>query len=214
MDSKKLASMIDHTILKPEVTKDDVKKVCDEARKYNFKTVCVRSENIAFVAEQLKGSGVLPISVVDFPKGLGSAKEKADETRRAVKDGAQEIDMVINVPALKERNFKKAFDEIVAVVEAANKKPVKVILETGFLTNEEKVIGCTLSKLAGAAFVKTSTGFGQGGATVEDVSLMRKVVGPEMGVKASGGVRTYEDAEKMVTVGDAVKYIEEKIATK
>jgi len=193
--------MIDHTILKLEATKDDVKKVCKEAMGHYFATVCVRSEYIPLVAEELKGSEVKPISVIDFPKGLGSSKAKADEAKKAIAGGAKEIDMVVNGVELKNKNYSYVLEDIGAVVDASKPYPVKVILETGELNNEEKVIACALSKAAGAAFVKTSTGFGKGGATVEDISLMRRVVGPEMGVKASGGVHTREDALKMIEAG-------------
>lgn len=201
MHDQKLAGMIDHTILKPEATKEDVKKVCDEAKKYSFATVCVRPENVSFVAEQLKGTSVLPISVIDFPKGLGTTDEKIKEAKKAVCDGAKEIDMVLHVPALKKKDYFYVLRDIQGVVEASRPYPVKVILETGALTREEKIISSALSKAAGAAFVKTSTGFGPGGATAEDIALMRSVVGPEMGVKASGGIRTREDALKMVAAG-------------
>ncbi len=199
--NKKLASMIDHTILKPGSTKDEIKKVCDEAKEYGFATVCVMPENVAFVATELEGSSVKPISVVDFPKGAGSPKVKADETKQAIKDGAQEIDMVINYNALKNGDESLAFEGIKAVVDAAGKTPVKVIIETSELNNEQKALACEFAKKAGAAFVKTSTGFASGGATAEDIKLMRKTVGPEMGVKASGGIRTRDDADKMIAAG-------------
>jgi len=199
--NSKLASMIDHTLLKVEATADDIKRTCDEAKKYGFATVCVRPNFVSLAASELRGSGVLPIAVVDFPKGNGSPKAKAEETLKVIQNGAQEVDMVLNVEALKQKNYREVFDGIDAVVKSAGKIPVKVILETGSLDTDEKVAGCVLSKLAGAAFVKTSTGFGKGGATSEDIALMRRVVGPEMGVKASGGVRTFEDAEKMIKAG-------------
>ncbi len=199
--NSKLASMIDHTLLKVEATADDIKRTCDEAKKYGFATVCVRPNYVSLAASELRGSGVLPIAVVDFPKGNGSPKAKAEETIKVIQNGAQEVDMVLNVEELKQKNYREVFDGIDAVVKSAGKIPVKVILETGELDTDEKVAGCVLSKLAGAAFVKTSTGFGKGGATSEDIALMRRVVGPEMGVKASGGVRTFEDAEKMIKAG-------------
>lgn len=197
----KLASMIDHTLLKPEATREDLAKLCNEAKQYNFATVCVNSSNIPFVTRQLKGSAVKPIAVVGFPLGAASTISKVCETREAVAGGAQEIDMVINIGVLKSKDYKTVYEDIKAVVEAARPYKVKVILETSALDKDEKVAACVLSKTAGAAFVKTSTGFGGGGATVEDIVLMRKIVGDDMEVKASGGIRTKEDAEKMVAAG-------------
>lgn len=197
----KIASVIDHTLLKPDVTKDQLKLVCDEARQWNFATVCVNAVNIPYVARQLAGSGVKPIAVVGFPLGASTGTAKAFEAKEAVRAGAKEIDTVINIGALKSKDYVTVLDDLCRVVQASKPYPVKVILETGGLTQEEKVIGCTLSKAAGAAFVKTSTGFGKGGATVEDVELMRRVVGDDMQVKASGGVRSREDVEKMIQAG-------------
>jgi deoxyribose-phosphate aldolase len=196
-----LAKLIDHTLLKPDVTRDDIRKLCEEARKYRFASVCVNSTWVPMARALLAGSGVMVCAVVGFPLGAMSPTAKAYEARDAVRAGASEIDMVANIGALKSRDYETVFEDICRVVKAAQPARVKVILETGGLTTEEKIIGCTLSKLAGAHFVKTSTGFGPGGATVEDVALMRKVVGAEMGVKASGGVRTREDAEKMALAG-------------
>lgn len=196
-----LAGMIDHTLLKPEATREDLKKVCDEARKWKFATVCVNASNIPLVAKLLDGSGVKPIAVVGFPLGAMTPTAKAFEAREAVRNGAREIDMVINIGALKSRDYATVFEDICRVVAASKPYGVKVILETGGLTHDEKVIGCALSKAAGAAFVKTSTGFGPGGATVEDIQLMRKIVGEDVGVKASGGVRSTEDAKKMKDAG-------------
>jgi deoxyribose-phosphate aldolase len=196
-----LASMIDHTLLKPEATKADLEKVCEEARKWNFATVCVNASNIPLVAKLLAGSAVKPIAVVGFPLGAMTATAKAFEAREAVRNGAKEIDMVINIGALKNKDYATVSDDICRVVQASRPYPVKVILETAGLTNDEKIIGCALSKAAGAAFVKTATGFGPGGATVEDIALMRRIVGPELGVKASGGVRSTEDAQKMMAAG-------------
>ena len=196
-----LAAMIDHTLLKPDATFDELKKICDEARKHSFATVCVNSSNIAFVADQLKGSPVKPIAVVGFPLGAATTESKAFEAREAIKSGAREIDMVVNIGALKSRDYALVLDDIRKVVEASQPYPVKVILETSNLGQDEKVIACALSKAAGAAFVKTSTGFGSGGATADDIALMRRIVGPDMGVKASGGIRTHEDAEKMIAAG-------------
>jgi deoxyribose-phosphate aldolase len=196
-----LARMIDHTLLKADATAEDLKKLCDEARKYCFATVCVNSSNVARARAYLEGSGVPVCAVVGFPLGAMAPTAKAFEAREAVRAGASEIDMVINLGALKSRDYALVEDDIRKVVQAAKPAKVKVILETGALTQEEKIIGITLSKIAGAAFVKTSTGFGPGGATVEDIALMRRLVGDELGVKASGGVRTAEDAEKMRLAG-------------
>jgi deoxyribose-phosphate aldolase len=196
-----IAAMIDHTLLKPEATREDLKKVCDEARKWHFATVCVNASNIPLVAKLLEGSGVKPIAVVGFPLGAMTATAKAFEAREAVRNGAREIDMVINIGAMKSRDYAAVLDDICRVVQASRPYPVKVILETSQLTNDEKIIGCALSKAAGAAFVKTATGFGPGGATVEDIQLMRRIVGEDVGVKASGGVRTAEDAKNMIAAG-------------
>lgn len=196
-----VAPFIDHTLLKPDATRADIEKVCAEARQWKFKTVCVNSANIALTARALAGSGVLPIAVIGFPLGATTPQAKAYEARESVRLGAQEIDMVINIGALKSKDYKTVLEDIVAVVKASCPKPVKVILETHQLTRDEKIIACVLSKVAGAAFVKTSTGFTGGGATVEDVALMRSVVGEDMGVKASGGIRSREDADKMIAAG-------------
>lgn len=199
--SADIAPYIDHTLLKPEATSDEVVKLCEEARKYGFATVCVNSVNVGTAARALSGSSVLPIAVVGFPLGAGIPSAKAFETREAVRCGAREIDMVINIGALKAKDYALVEKDIELVVSAAKPYPVKVILETSQLSQEEKIIGCALSKAAGAAFVKTSTGFANGGATADDVALMRRVVGEDMGVKASGGVRSTEDAMKMMTAG-------------
>jgi deoxyribose-phosphate aldolase len=196
-----LAPYIDHTLLKPDATKDELKKLCDEARRYSFATVCVNAVNVGYCARQLAGSSVKAIAVVGFPLGASTPSAKAFEAREAVRNGAGEIDMVINIGALKSKDYGLVLEDIRAVVDASAPKAVKVILETGALTRDEKIIACTLSKVAEAAFVKTSTGFGPGGATAEDIALMRQIVGPEMGVKASGGVRTAEDARKMIDAG-------------
>ena len=199
--SKDLAGYIDHTLLKPDATRDELIKLCEEARRYSFATVCVNSSNVALAKRLLDGCITKPIAVVGFPLGAGLTSAKVFETREAVRAGAAEIDMVINIGALKSKDYALAEQDIRAVVDAARPAPVKVILETGALTRDEKVIGCALAKAAGAAFVKTSTGFGPGGATAEDIALMRSIVGNDMGVKASGGVRTTADAEKMVAAG-------------
>jgi deoxyribose-phosphate aldolase len=184
-----MAAYIDHTLLKPDANNEQLKKLCQEAMEYKF------------VAESLKNSEVLPIAVVGFPLGAGSTKAKAFEAKEAIEVGAKEIDMVISIGALRDKNYEQVVYDIAKVVESSKPYPVKVILETAMLSEEEKIIACVLSKIAGAAFVKTSTGFGPGGATVEDIKLMRKIVGPDMGVKASGGVRNYKDAMKMIEAG-------------
>jgi deoxyribose-phosphate aldolase len=196
-----LAKLIDHTMLKPEATRDEVVKLCEEAKKYRFASVCVNTTWVPLCKAMLAGTDVMVCAVVGFPLGAMAPTSKAYEARDAVRAGAKEIDMVINLGALKSKDYETVFEDICRVVKSASPSAVKVILETGALTNEEKIIGCTLSKLAGAAFVKTSTGFGKGGATVEDVALMRQIVGGELGVKASGGVRTAEDALKMAQAG-------------
>ena len=195
------AGLIDHTMLKPETTRDDIVKLCEEARAYQFASVCVNSTWVPLVKTLLQNSGVMVCAVVGFPLGAMTPTAKAYEARQAVRHGAQEIDMVINIGALKSGDYETVFEDICRVVKASKPAGVKVIIEAASLEEEEKVTACTLSKLAGAAFVKTSTGFGKGGATVEDVSLMRKVVGSDLGVKASGGVRTAEDAERMTKAG-------------
>jgi deoxyribose-phosphate aldolase len=199
--SRDLAPFIDHTLLKPDATRADLVKLCAEAREWGFATVCVNSGNVPLAARLLEGCATRPIAVVGFPLGVGTSSAKAFEAREAVRNGAAEIDMVINQGALKGKDYACVERDIRAVVEAARPAPVKVILETGGLTRDEKVIGCALSKAAGAAFVKTSTGFGPGGATVEDIALMREIVGEDVGVKASGGVRTTADAHRMIAAG-------------
>lgn len=197
-----IASMIDHTLLKPDASKDAVIKICAEAREYKFKSVCVNSCYTKLVAEELKDSGVLVCTVIGFPLGAMETKSKAFETARAIELGANEIDMVINVGALKDKDYDLVLNDIKEVVETAKGKAiVKVILETCLLTNDEKIKACQLSQEAGADFVKTSTGFSTGGATVEDIKLMRETVGPNMGVKASGAVRTKEDALAVIEAG-------------
>lgn len=193
--------LFDHTILKADATKAAVEKICKEAREYGFASVCVNSYYTAYVAEQLKGTDVMVCTVIGFPLGQMSTKAKCAETRCAVEDGAQEIDMVLNVAALKDGDYDIVREDIRQVKEACEEAHLKVILETCLLTNEEIVKACELSKEAGADFVKTSTGFSTGGAKEEDVALMRKTVGPDMGVKASGGIRDKETAEKMVAAG-------------
>jgi deoxyribose-phosphate aldolase len=196
-----LARIIDHTLLKPEATRDDLRKLCSEAAAWHFFSVCVNSANVPYAREQLRGSTVAVCAVVGFPLGAMTPNAKAFETTEAIRAGADEIDMVINVGALRSKDYSLVLDDIGRVVGAAQGKIVKVILETSMLTRDEKLIACALSKAAGAHFVKTSTGFGGGGATVEDIALMRATVGPELGVKASGGVRTANDADRMVAAG-------------
>jgi deoxyribose-phosphate aldolase len=199
----RIASFIDHTILKPEATRDDVIRVCAEARQYGFAGVCVNSHWVPLVSEQLKGSPVKVCTVAGFPLGAASTDAKVAETAAAVRDGAQEIDMVINVGALRSGDLDTVERDIRRVVETAHKggAAVKVILETALLTDAQKETACDLSKSAGADFVKTSTGFGPGGATAKDVALMRARVGNSMGVKAAGGIRTLDDFNTMVEAG-------------
>jgi deoxyribose-phosphate aldolase len=194
---------IDHTLLKPDATRDQIAQLCYEARKYEFASVCVNPTHVKLCAELLSGSPVKVCTVIGFPLGASSPDVKAFETETALRDGATEIDMVINIGALKARDFDLVAQDINGVVRMAHASGaiVKVIIETALLDEDEKVTACLLSKEAGADFVKTSTGFSGGGATVEDISLMRKVVGPEMGVKASGGVSSYQDAKDMVMAG-------------
>ena len=197
-----LASMIDHTLLKPNATEAEVTKLCEEARKYTFASVCVNPANVLLAANLLQGTPVRICTVIGFPLGATTSTTKALETRDAIANGATEIDMVINVGALKSGNNAVVKKDIEAVVEAARGRAiVKVILETSLLTDEEKVRACLLCKYAGADFVKTATGFGPGGATVEDIALMRKTVGAEMGVKASGGIRDVQTAKAMIAAG-------------
>jgi deoxyribose-phosphate aldolase len=196
-----LAHLIDHTLLKADATPSELKQLCDEAKEWNFATVCVNPVNVELVAKELLGSPVKPIAVVGFPLGASTSAVKAFEARQAVSAGAREIDMVIHIGALKAGDYQTVSDDIRAVVEASKPCGVKVIIESAALSDEEKIMACTLAKDAGAAFVKTSTGFGPGGARVEDVALMRRVVGPDMGVKASGGIKTTKDALAMVEAG-------------
>lgn len=197
----KLNKMIDHTILKANVTRTEVERVCREALQYDFASVCVNTCHVEFVAKQLAESEVKTCVVVGFPLGAMITEAKAFEAKIAVEKGADEVDMVINVGALKDGNLELVEADIRAVVEAAKPALVKVILETCLLTDEEKVVACEAAVRAGADFVKTSTGFSTGGATTADIALMRKTVGPDLGVKASGGVRTKEDVEKMIEAG-------------
>jgi len=198
-----IAALIDHTILKPEATRADVIKVCREARQYNFASVCVNPYWVPLVRNELAGSPVKVCTVVGFPLGATSTEAKVAETAAALRAGAQEIDMVINVGALRSGDHEAVKLDIQEVVRVSHEARaiVKVILETALLDDNQKAVACTLSKLAGADFVKTSTGFGPAGATTHDIALMRSVVGPGMGVKASGGVRTLQDVQAMAAAG-------------
>jgi deoxyribose-phosphate aldolase len=196
------AQYIDHTVLKPETTKATLKKFCDEAKQYHFASVCINPANVPFVAAQLKGSGVKTCSVIGFPLGSSTPFIKAAEAGEAIKNGAEEVDMVINIGALKDKEYDVVYNDILAVVNAAHPAAiVKVIIETGALTDEEKIAVCTLAKKAGADFVKTSTGFGFGGATVEDVRLIKQAVGEGIRVKASTGINDRRICDEMLRAG-------------
>ncbi|PGS09582.1 MULTISPECIES: deoxyribose-phosphate aldolase [Bacillus] len=196
------AKLIDHTLLKPDTKKSAIVTLCEEAKKHDFASVCVNPTWVETAAELLKGTDVKVCTVIGFPLGANTPETKAFETQDAIAKGATEVDMVINIGALKDKNDELVERDVRAVVEAAKGKAlVKIIIETCLLTEEEKVRACELSVKAGVDFVKTSTGFSTGGATVEDVALMRKTVGPEIGVKASGGVRNGEDMDAMVEAG-------------
>ncbi|CYV48334.1 deoxyribose-phosphate aldolase [Streptococcus suis] len=197
----KLNKYIDHTILKPETTQEQVEKILAEAKEYDFASVCVNPTWVALAAESLKDSDVKVCTVIGFPLGANTPAVKTFETKDAISNGADEIDMVINIGALKTGNYDLVLEDIKAVVAASGDKLVKVIIEACLLTDDEKVKACQLSQEAGADYVKTSTGFSTGGATVADVALMRKTVGPDMGVKASGGARSYEDAIAFIEAG-------------
>ncbi len=196
-----LAKWIDHTLLKPDATREQIEKICDEAIEYGFASVCINPTWVPLAYRKLRGHSPKVCTVVGFPLGATFPEIKAKETERAVEEGADEIDMVINIGALKSGDYALVEHDIRSVVRAAGRRVVKVIIETCLLTDEEKVKACTIAMHAGANFVKTSTGFSKGGATVKDVALMRKVVGGKLGVKASGGVRSYEEACKMVEAG-------------
>jgi len=201
---EQLAKLIDHTLLKPDATKDDIKRLCEEAKKYGFWSVCVNPTYVSLATDILGETDVKVCSVVGFPLGANTPEVKALEAERAVNDGASEIDMVMNIGALKSRDYELVKEDIRKVVERAQARKntvVKVIIEAGLLTEDEKVLACRLVKESGADFVKTSTGFNAPGATVHDVKLMRSVVGSDFGVKASGGIRTYRDAAKLVEAG-------------
>jgi deoxyribose-phosphate aldolase len=201
--SGNIASYIDHTLLKPEASEAEILKVCAEAAEYHFKSVCVNPLWVKTVKTALKGSGVLTCSVIGFPMGATPSDVKAFEARGAVLDGADEIDMVINIAAARAGDKGALVDDISAVAEAvhAGGAILKVIIETALLSDDQKVLACQASVEAGADFVKTSTGFNGGGATAEDIALMRRAVGPDLGVKASGGVRSLADAQAMIAAG-------------
>ena len=197
-----IAKYIDHTILKAETTREEIKKICEEAKEYGFFSVCVNGINVALAYDLLKETDVKVAAVVGFPLGAMTSEAKAFETNDVIEKGAKEIDMVINIGALKEGNEEEVLKDIKSVVDAAGDRAiVKVIIEACLLTNEEKILACRLAKEAGAHFVKTSTGFSKGGATVEDIKLMRETVGPEMGVKASGAVRDLKTTLAMIEAG-------------
>ncbi len=197
-----IAKYIDHTLLKPDATKDQIKNLCQEARDYGFYSVCVNGSNVGLAYKLLRGTNIRVATVVGFPLGAMTTRVKVFETRDAIENGATEIDMVINVGALKEGDSDRVLEDIRAVVGAAGDRAiVKVIIETCLLSYDEKILASSLAKEAGAHFVKTSTGFGSGGANVDDIRLMRKTVGDGMGVKASGGVRDLETALAMIEAG-------------
>jgi len=197
-----LASKIDHTLLRPDATSEQIIKLCTEAREFEFASVCVNPYYVALAANQLKGCKVKVCTVVGFPLGASTSKAKAMEAAEAIENGAEEIDMVLNIGELKSRNLDTVRNDIESVVISVKERAlVKVILETCLLSEEEKINACLAAKAAGAHFVKTSTGFSRGGATVEDIKLMRQVVGSDFGVKASGGIRDYETAIAMISAG-------------
>lgn len=198
-----IARLIDHTLLKPDTSAGEIRQLCQEAREYHFASVCINSAYVPLCADLLKGSDVAVCTVVGFPLGASPAEVKAYEAQLAIQNGATEIDMVLNIGTLKSNDLKGLYHDISTVVKTCHAHNVicKVILETSKLNDEEKVAACQVCKMAGADFVKTSTGFGGGGATVNDIALMRKVVGPNIGVKASGGVRNFQDAQAMVKAG-------------
>jgi len=205
MKRSELAALIDHTLLGPTASRAGVKRLCEEALRYKVAAVCVNPCHVALAREYVQGSTVKTCAVIGFPHGMTTSKSKAFEAQNAIAVGTDELDMVINIAALKEGDFSEVVDDIRAVCEAANAAPrpvrVKAILEMALLTEEEKIAGAILAKAAGAHYVKTSTGYGPGGATVEDVTLLRKIVGDGMGVKAAGGIRDAKTATAMVEAG-------------
>lgn len=198
---KKWNKLIDHTLLKANASKNDITKLCDEAMQYDFASVCVNPVWVSYCAEYLKESAVRVCTVIGFPLGANTSKVKAYEAKMAIEEGADEVDMVINIGALKAGDMDTVYQDIQAVVDASQGHCVKVIIETCLLTDEEKVLACQQAMKAKATFVKTSTGFSTGGATVHDVALMKQTVGDHCEVKASGGVKTFEDMEAMVNAG-------------
>jgi len=202
MSQAELAGYIDHTLLKPEAVETQFEHLCNEAVIYKFKSVCVNSSWVPFVAKKLRGTGIEICSVIGFPLGGMDTRSKAFEARSAIASGATELDMVINVGTLKSGNLKLVEEDIRAIKRACRSTTIlKVILETGLLTEAEKIIACEIAKKADADFVKTSTGFAGSGATVQDIALMRRIVGPKMGVKASGGIKTYDQAIALINAG-------------
>ncbi len=197
----KLNKYIDHTLLKPEATKEQIKKICEEAKEYNFKSVCVNPTQVAYAKELLCDSDVLVCTVIGFPLGANTSSVKAFETKDAIKNGADEIDMVVNIGAIKDQNYELVKKDIESVVDSSSDKLVKVIIETCLLTDQEKRKLCQIVIEAGADFIKTSTGFSTGGATKEDISLFKEEVEDKIGIKASGGVRNIEDADIMIECG-------------
>ncbi|WP_372371687.1 deoxyribose-phosphate aldolase [Candidatus Uabimicrobium sp. HlEnr_7] len=199
---RNLARYIDHTLLKPEATPEEIKKICDEARQYNFASVCIQPSYVGLATDLLVGTNVMVCTVIGFPLGSTSSSVKAYEAQLAEKEGAHEIDMVIHIGALKSGGYDYVEEDIRSVVKAVSQKTtVKVIIETALLNDDQKIKACELAKKAGADFVKTSTGFSKGGATASDIALMRRVVGDSMGVKASGGVRDQQAARLMIRMG-------------
>lgn len=200
--AQNVAGLIDHTLLKADATKDQITVICTEAKEHHFASVCVNPTWVKYSSEQLQGSDVKVCTVIGFPLGANTPETKAFEVKNAIENGAHEVDMVINIGALKDKDDELVERDIRAVVAAATGKALtKVIIETSLLTEEEKIRACEIAVKAGADFVKTSTGFSTGGATPEDIALMRKTVGPDLGVKASGGVRNTEDANKVIEAG-------------
>jgi len=197
-----LAPYIDHTLLKPDAKQSQIDQLCQEAIQYHFCSVCIQPYWVSYCAKKLRGTGVKVCTVVGFPLGANDSRSKAYETRQAIEDGAHEIDMVINIGALKSGNIKMVEDDLRAIKRACRQTTVtKAIIETFLLTDDEKVIACQLAKKVGYDFVKTSTGFAGGGATVHDVALMRRTVGPKMGIKAAGGIHNFEEAKAMIAAG-------------
>ncbi len=200
-DSQSIATTIDHTNLKAQATSKDIQKLCEEAIQHQFFSVCIHPVFVLEAGKQLQNTNVKVVTVVGFPLGANTTETKVFETVDAIDNGAQEIDMVLSIGKLKANRLDEVYQDIQTIVQQAGEIPVKVILETCALTHEEKIKACILSQLSGATFVKTSTGFGESGATVEDIQLMKKIVGTTMGVKASGGIKSFESAKKMLGAG-------------